>query len=59
MYPHAPYPELVTKEKLLAFLETNKGRTAKNNPDHVVGIQTYLAYVNAVVDLYQTQVRLY
>ena len=56
MYPHSPFPELVTKEKCLAFLEANKGRVAKNHPGKIVGIQTYLAYVNAIMDLYNAQV---
>ena len=56
MYSYALYSELVRKEKILAFLEANKGGTSKNNEQHIVGIQTYLAYVNAIVDLYQTQV---
>ena len=55
-YRHQRFPELVTEEKLLAFLEFNKGRTSKKNPNKVVGIQTYLSYVSAVVDLYNTQV---
>ena len=59
MYPHSPFPEQVTKEKCLAFLEANKGRNAKNNPNKVVGIQTYLSYVNAIVDLYNTEVLFY
>jgi hypothetical protein len=57
MYSHSPYPELVTGEKLLAFLEHNKGREAKNKPGHVIGIETYLVYVNSIVDLYTSQVR--
>ena len=41
MYSHSPNPDLVTGEKLLAFLEHNKGREVKNKPGHVIGIETF------------------
>jgi hypothetical protein len=55
-YAFTSFPELVTPEKLLAFLEYNNGRASKKDPAKVIGLSSYLAYVSAVVDLYQTQV---
>jgi hypothetical protein len=56
MYPHSSFPELVTPEKLLAFLEAQKGRPSKKNPEETIGLPTYYQYVTSVKDLYTTQV---
>ena len=56
-FGHSPFPELVTPQKLLAFLESNRGRASKKDASKTITLPTYLQYVSAIVDLYQTQVR--
>ena len=50
-----PVPALVTPQKVLVWLNDNKDRPSRTNPDRVIGVQSYYSMVNAMVDLWKQQ----
>jgi hypothetical protein len=61
LYSTHPFPELVSADKLLLFLESQDNRFSRRAGEstRTIGIKTYDKIVSSIIDLWKQQVRIH